>query len=103
SDTPAHQPQLCDRLPNEGNAPWAAWCLFRDLGTKRSVVKAYRLRSRRTEARYSPGTWNQWATKFRWQERARAWDLMLDQQLRTAAIAERIEMGRRQAQAAVAM
>jgi hypothetical protein len=61
------------QLPGESAKAYAAFCLYRDLGPKRSLVKAYRLQTGHEQATIS-GLWNTWRRKHRWADRAEAFD-----------------------------
>src|SRR5262249_53693242 len=63
-----------ERQSNESEAAYAAFCAYRDLGQRRSVVEAYRQRTRKPDATQADGTWNGWVKAHSWAERDRAWD-----------------------------
>ena len=71
-----------ERQPGEGQKAWAAFTVYRDLGSIRSITKAWRKFSTREEG--ENGRWELWARKFRWVERAAAYDSHLDGQRRLA-------------------
>jgi hypothetical protein len=54
-----------DRLTGEGPAAYEAFRAFRDLGPTRSHAGVLG---------YSMGSMRRWSMKFRWRERAQAWD-----------------------------
>ena len=54
-----------DRAPGEGSTAYDAFRAFRDLGPTRSLGAVLG---------YSVGSIRRWSTKFRWRERAQAWD-----------------------------
>lgn len=61
------------QLPGESAKAYAAFCLYRDVGPKRSLAKAYRLQTGHEQATIS-GLWNTWRQKYRWAEGAEAFD-----------------------------
>jgi hypothetical protein len=66
--------QLWHRQPGEPPAAYEAFCAYRDLEAKsRSIIAAYR-QLRRSDATRANGTWNEWSSRFRWPERAKAYD-----------------------------
>lgn len=79
SETPP-QPRSAPwlRQPDETSKAFAAFCVFRDLGEKRTVTDAYRQSTGRRSASQPPGHWRAWAKRHRWAERAAAFDRRLD-------------------------
>jgi hypothetical protein len=75
-----------ERQPGESSKAWAAFAEYRDLLGDRSITRAWRKFTKR-EAGES-GTWELWARKFRWVERAAAYDSHLDAKKR--AVRERL-------------
>ena len=64
-----------ERLPGEKSEAFAAFCVFRDFGLERNIRKAVEsvekdelIQGRRYRV------WRNWASKFRWQERAADFD-----------------------------
>ena len=53
----------------------ACICFLKLPPTERSVLKAYRLRSGRMDAKQSPSSWKEWFKKYDWQGRADKYDL----------------------------
>jgi hypothetical protein len=92
-----------ERQPGESSKAFAAFVAFRDMGPDRSVLKAYRQKTGKKQARQPGGLWNGWATAHDWHRRAEAWDRHLDQQAREAHEQGRREMGERHAKIAVAL
>jgi hypothetical protein len=82
-----------DRQPNESSKAFAAFCLYLDLGPQRSVAKAYRLHTGRKQAAVS-GTWNLWRSKYRWKNRAQAFDDNIFHELSIAHRQAKMEVGR---------
>lgn len=66
-----------DRLDGETAKAWAAFCAYRDLGPKRSIVQAYRRATGNEGAAQAPGRWNGWSSQFGWIERATLYDAHL--------------------------
>ncbi len=63
------------RRDDETNAAYAAFCLYRDFGTERSILKVLegsRLPSSRS------GVWARWSKRFEWVKRAGEYDEHLD-------------------------
>lgn len=67
-----------ERLDREPPVAWAAFTTYRDLGTRRTLLAAYRQETGIKEAKQASGSWNQWAAKWRWSERVKAYDAYLD-------------------------
>jgi hypothetical protein len=68
-----------ERVAGEGAAAFAAFCVFRDFGAGRSIVKAVasavsdeRARAKRYRV------WRNWASRFQWSKRAADYDAHLD-------------------------
>lgn len=81
-----------ERQPGEPRRAFSAFVLFRDMGDERGVVKV------RTDAGFAatPKTLMNWATTWRWVERADAFDRMLDRKRVAEHVAEVEAMARRQ-------
>jgi len=66
-------------MAGEGAEAFAAFCLFRDMGPKRSMNGAFGLHLKAhgtaIESPRAPGTWRKWAKKYAWEARARAHDV----------------------------
>lgn len=67
-------PQPFDRQPDETSKAYTAFCAYRDLGPRRSLLEAYRATYDRPRATTLPGHFTNWSTKYSWVERVRAWD-----------------------------
>ncbi|HLN30708.1 MAG TPA: hypothetical protein VK395_23405 [Gemmataceae bacterium] len=85
-----------DRLPDESAKAFAAFCVYRDFGPRRSLDEASRSyhgtqdSERRSGARAS-GIIRRWAKRWHWRARAQAWDEEQEQvkaSQRTAAVKE---------------
>lgn len=70
-----------DPLDREGGKAYAAFTLYRDLGpSDRSINRVV------SEGKCSRGQAGEWSGKYKWVERARAFDLYVDQRQREKAI-----------------
>src|SRR5262249_41986256 len=89
------------RQPGETPRAYAAFCLYRDQGPGHSLRETgrryYGSRSRSGRA----GRISAWSTKYRWSERAAAWDDELDGIKCEAQETARREMDKRQAAVAL--
>lgn len=64
-----------ERLPMENSKPYAAFCIYRDLLTDdRSIIEAYRIYTNDSTKPYAMAYFLAWARRFRWKERALAYD-----------------------------
>lgn len=86
-----------ERQPREGTKPFEAFVIYRDQGPKRgqrptakAIGKSLRLIVK-------------WSQRWRWVERARAWDEELDRQNRASQVAAVKEMRERHAREALAL
>jgi hypothetical protein len=61
-----------DRQPNEPDYAFLAFCAFRDMGPNRTVRGAYFVTD--PKAPKANSTWFSWSTKYKWVERATAFD-----------------------------
>lgn len=83
---------IWDRLPDETERAWAGFLLFRDAGVGRT------LRAVARELHRGHGSCvDDWASKYRWWERAKAYDRHLDQVTQREAAKARRDMVRRHA------
>ena len=82
-----------ERLPNETPRAYHAFCIFRDLGPDRSQDKAYArdCDERGRKPAKAPGSWSKWSIKYKWVERAEAYDDWLDEEKRNQEAAAREE------------
>jgi hypothetical protein len=69
-----------ERLEEESEKAYAAFCVYRDLGVERSLVVAWQTLHR--EATRAPGYWHDWSARFRWVARAALYDDYLDAERR---------------------
>ena len=63
-----------DRLPDETDAAWRAFCIYRDLGPKRTVSEAYRNCYGKGPDKEPPKFFRKWAKRYDWKRRAAAYD-----------------------------
>jgi hypothetical protein len=88
-----------ERLPGESARSYGAFCVFRDIGARRSLRECCR-------RFYGDGSTanvrqiSSWSSKWKWVDRCRAWDDHLDQQARAEQERLRKEMVQLHAQAA---
>jgi bacteriocin-like protein len=100
-----------DRLPGESSKAYAAFCIYRDLGPRRSIDEASRIyhgktpplgnsapTGRRPEA---SGQIRHWAQRWNWIVRAEAWDQDLERLKRKKQIDAVEEMTERHAKEAL--
>jgi len=98
-----------DRQEGESSRAYRAFCWYRDLGADRSIHKAYQefIRTRKRlktdqNIRVS-AKWKEWATKYKWVERAEAYDDYIEREKRKQNEEAIFEMYRRQAETAVSL
>src|SRR3990172_303869 len=87
--------QPWDRLDGETNRWWQRFGRFRLLGPDRSILAVFnewRLAKSREVSRSAPKTWRTAADRWRWRERAEAWDESLRAPAAAAAEAERLRV-----------
>lgn len=93
-----------DQLPDESQAAFNAFRIYRDLGDTRSLSRvATELieRGRRSgKARTVRTNLSVWSVRHRWVERVQAWDRHLDRLEQVQMARDRKEMRKRQAEAA---
>jgi hypothetical protein len=85
-----------DQQPDEPDAAYARFLLYRNLGPSRSIDAAYRLlhptKNGEKGRRNAHGSWHQEGQAFRWTERASAWDIHYLQTAGSIAIARFIAL-----------
>jgi len=83
-----------ERLANESARAYQAFCIYRDLGPSRSIDQAWR--SRRSSSKGGsarrPGHWAAWSQKYKWVERAEAYDDSIDEARRIATADRRRQL-----------
>jgi hypothetical protein len=103
-DTPTPvTPALWEQQPGEADKAFAAFVVYRDLGSRRSLDAVCRQLYRGTQTvrkRDATGRVQQWSATFRWVARARAWDEEKDRRGREAEIDAVRQMHRRHAEEA---
>lgn len=95
SDAPSRFNEEWERQHGEPPKAWAAFVIFRDMGEERGVTKVRDVAG----GLYRHSTLLGWAEKFRWVERARAWDNYVDRRRVAAFLKEQEEMMRRHVRA----
>jgi hypothetical protein len=96
SNTPSSAPW--ERQSGESAKSYGAFCVFRDIGPRRSHSEC--CRRFYGEGKANLAQISTWSSKFRWVERCRAWDDYLDLQARAEQERLRKEMVQLHAQAA---
>lgn len=98
-----------ERLDSESAKAFAAFCLFRDMGPKRTLNEASRRYHSKASGvqdkdnqgtdkpryRQKSGLMRLWYEKFDWRQRALAWDGEMERRQREATAEARLEMTRR--------
>jgi hypothetical protein len=80
-----------ERLPGESSAAFAAFCSFRDFGTKRNIRKAVDSSEKDESVRAKRyRVWRNWCSQFRWRERAADYDNYMEK-LKAAEVRKTIE------------
>ena len=68
-----------ERLPGESSAAFSAFCVYRDFGAERNIRKAVEGIDKDEVIRAKKyRVWRNWATQFRWKERAADFDRYLE-------------------------
>jgi hypothetical protein len=90
------RPAPWDRLAHEGETAvaFAHFCQYRDAGPTRQLRDTYRQAVGKPEARQASGQWLTWYTRFRWRQRAEAWDAEQERIRQEAAHQEMAVIGR---------
>ena len=81
-------PSTWDRLPQESDQAWGAFCAYRNLGDARTLPQAYRRycqKSGRQPNRNVPTHWYAWADRYDWAGRVREYDNMIQREALEAA------------------
>lgn len=92
-----------DRLDSETDKAFEAFCIYRDLGPSvrslRRVVEKRRGYPKKTQKVPNvPPFIKRWSSKFRWVERARAWDIEQDRLVQEQFAAENLQRRRAHAE-----
>lgn len=91
--------EIWERLPNESSKAYAAFCIYRDLGFERSLDKALAVANKKPTNRRH---WARWMEKYKWVERAQAYDDYIEQKKRKEQEKAILEMAERHARIAMA-
>jgi hypothetical protein len=91
-----------EKQPKESARAFGAFCVYRDLGPRRTLSAAAATFYRRTAATLKRQL-ELWSSAFRWVERTSAWDRHLDAEARRAQETARQEMVERHAREARAL
>ncbi len=83
-----------DRLPGESSKAYIAFCVYRDLGTDRSIVKALKTSGKPAA---NLRQWEYWSSKHQWVDRATAYDEHNERRRLVQRERARREMEQRQA------
>jgi hypothetical protein len=92
-----------ERQPVEPAKAYHGFCHYRDLGSMRSLDRAWRehhqtcLGKVQPTTRRRPMTWGDWSARWGWVERAAFYDAHLERQKRAALQEEQVEAARRHA------
>lgn len=90
--------ELWERLPGESSRAYSVFCEYRDLGPERSLDKLkQKLNKSRTKS-----TLARWSGKYKWVERAKAYDDYIEKKKRREHEKAILEMAERHAKLAVA-
>lgn len=87
-----------ERLPDESARAYSAFCIYRDLGPDRSLDLAWERRRALSEhgkasgSARRPGHWAAWCQKYKWVERAEAYDDSIDEARRSAGAERRRQL-----------
>src|SRR3989338_4819952 len=88
-------PKAWQRQVEETGPAFEAFVLFRDTASPRSIKQVAEILGK------GRSTLDEWAQKYRWNDRCRLWDNEVDKRTSNAQIAEIKAMKRRQAQMAL--
>ena len=83
-----------ERIPGEGQAAYASWCVYRDLGAERSIRLVAQAVSKSTNMI------KRWSVRHNWVQRAAEWDAHCDEETRKALAKARARMAKEHAEAA---
>lgn len=89
-----------ERLPGETPKAWRAFCIYRDMGPTRTIMRTVQALGLRAGA---ARRLQEWSSRYRWAERVAAYDAWLDAQQRAEREAAVREMARRHAELAMAL
>jgi hypothetical protein len=85
------------RMSGESAVAYGAFCRYRDLGTKRSLVAAKKadLQNSEPATKISAGHWRDWARSWNWVARAKAYDRLVTSIERQAQRHRRVQLEER--------
>lgn len=86
------------QLPDETHAAYEAFCVYRDLGSTRSLAKVAHATGRKT-----PRSLERWSPRHRWCERAAAWDAEQERLRQAEFAAESLRIAREHAKQAASV
>jgi hypothetical protein len=114
SATVPDSPSPWDRMPGESSKAYSAFVLYRDQGPRRTIDEASRLyhagnQASNPDADRTPtgrkirasGVVRGWVVRWKWQERAQAWDAEMDRRKQAAQVTVVQEMLERHANEAM--
>lgn len=93
------KPEFWDRQKNETNKAYSAFCVYRNMGTRRSLSKAVTEMFPNISAdKYTTKIRGLgfWSSKYTWVKRVEAWDAFQEQEFRKEMEVARREMAERQ-------
>lgn len=96
-------PAPWERQDGETDKAYAAFCIYRDLPPNERSLRAAAAKfygKDKEKLRRPPATFEKWSTRWRWVERARAWDEEQDRLAREAQLQAIKEMRERHAEQA---
>lgn len=98
-------PAPWERQPGESARAYAAFCIYRDMPPRKRSLRevAAKLKGKPGKYKSVPANISMWSAKWRWAERAAAWDEERDRQEREAQIRAVKEMRERHAREAMAL
>lgn len=95
-------PAPWERQRGESGKAFAAFCVYRDMGAKRSLREVCRILSR-DKTTVKQRHIEDWSSRWRWVERATAWDDELDRRAREAQVEEVRKMRERHVREAMSI
>ena len=92
-------PEIWERLPSESSKAYAAFCIYRDMGPKRSIEKVQKKVGKKSG--YLRHLYR-WSSKYNWFERAKAYDDYIEKKKREENEKAILEMAERHVKLAMA-
>lgn len=90
--------EVWERQPGESSRAYAAFCIYRDLGPERSLEKVRQMLDKPRTRKWL----GEWSVKYKWVERAQAYDDYIEQKKRKEQEKAILEMAERHARIAMA-